>query len=177
MKKEMLMKNYNFRKRNLFSGPHLPGLLFIVADVFAWISPAMLKSTSSPEKIAWAGTGGVLIGSMIISSYTGTLIDLGRNRVKEYFSCFGFKFGKWTNLPDIRAIKVLSVSYRTTNTPNGISPTLSGNVIQFKTFLYSESTQPVLSFEYSHRDRAVRDAEQLAAGLNADLELRLSEPA
>lgn len=169
------MKNFNFKKRNLVSGPHLLGTLLIIEGLFALTSPTFLKSASSLERIIAVGIGAIAIGLLIISSYSGTLIDFTQKRLKEYLSIGGYKFGKWMTLPDILKIKVISTSYISSNTPNGISPTLSGKVTDFKTLIYSNSSKALLSFEYSNKDKAVKHAKRLAADLNADLVLEIRE--
>ncbi|MGB3180755.1 MAG: hypothetical protein WBB45_05160 [Cyclobacteriaceae bacterium] len=165
------MKIVNFRKRNLVSGPHLLGMLLIAAGLFALASPAFLESESSTERVLAVGAGAIIIGLLIVSFYSGTLIDISQRRYKEYVSIGEYKFGEWMALPEISKIRVISKSYVSGNTPNGISPTLSGKVTDFKTLIYSNSPEPLLSFEYSNKDKAVKQAKRLATDLHADLVL------
>lgn len=165
------MKNFNYRNRNLVSGPHLLGTLLIIAGLFNIVSPTFLESDSSIERVLTVGIGAVVAGLIIISSYKGTLIDFTRKRYKEYLSIGGYKLGEWVALPDILKIKVISTTYVSSNTPNGISPTISGKVTDFKTIIYSTSAKCVFSFTYSNMDKAVKHARRLAADLNADLVL------
>lgn len=167
------MNNFNFKKRNLVSGPHLLGPVLIIAGLFALLSPLFLESGSSMEKIIGVGVGAIVIGLGIVSSYSGTLIDFTEKRFKEYFSIGGYKFGEWENLPDISTIKVISNSYVITNIPNGISPTFSGKVTDFKIFLYSDVSKPVFSFVYSNKNKAIQKAKKLAYNLNAELVLNI----
>jgi hypothetical protein len=97
------------------------------------------------------------------------LIDFSSRRFKEYRSVSGVKSGEWLPLPCILTVKVTENSYLSTNTPNGISPTLSGKVTVFKMLVYSDDTETMLSFEYASRKKALRDARRLASGLGADL--------
>lgn len=85
----------------------------------------------------------------------------------------GYKFGEWTRLPVILTVKVRSSSYMSTNTPNGISPSLSGKVTDFKTLIYADASKPVLSFVYSSRDKAIKHARTLAIHLEAELEVNI----
>jgi hypothetical protein len=169
------MNKFNFKKRNLISSPHLLGPVLMIVGLFALVSPVFLKSGSSMEKIVGVGLGAIIIGFGIVTSYSGTLIDFTEKRVKEYFSIGGYKFGEWTTLPVILKVKVISNSYIVTNSPNGISPTFSGKVTDFKTLIYSRSTKPVLSFVYSNRDKAVKNAKNIASNLNAELVLNIPE--
>lgn len=169
------MNMFNFKKRNLTSGPHLLGTLLTIAGLFAIVSPTFLTSGSSLERILIVGIGAIIIGLVIVFSYNGTSIDFNGNRFKEYTSFAGYKFGEWRPLPEISKVKVISKSYLATNSPNGISPTLSGRVTDFKTFLYSDSSSPLLSFEYSNKNKAIKQATQLATSLNVDLVLNIPD--
>ena len=167
------MNSFNFKNRNLISGPHLLGTLLIIAGLFALVSPALLANGSSLERTFTVGIGAIIVGLLIITSHNGALIDFTQNRFKEYQSVLGYKFGEWTTLPEIVKVKVISNSYISSNTPNGISPTLSGNVMEFKILIYSKHSIPVLSFIYSNEDRAVKYARDLAFNLNAELVLNI----
>lgn len=169
------MNKFNFKRRNLVSGPHLLGLLLIIAGLFALVSPLFIRNGSSMERVLGVGVGAILPGLVIVSSYDGTLIDFTRKRFKEYISIGGYKSGEWVTLPVISKVKVISTSYVSSNTPNGISPTFSGKVTDYKTLIYSNASKPVLSFVYSNRDKAVKQAKRLATNLNADLVLNIPE--
>ncbi|MEK6481522.1 hypothetical protein WJR50_28520 [Catalinimonas sp. 4WD22] len=149
------MNIFNFKKRNLATGPHLLGLIIIMAGLFALASPLFFKIESSEERVLGVGIGAISIGLVIVSSYSGTLIDFNKKKFKEYTSICGFKLGEWTSLPVISTVKLISISLMRTNKPNGISPTLSGKVTDFKTVLYSNTSQPVLSLVYSKRDKSM----------------------
>lgn len=169
------MNNFNFKRRNFVSGPHLLGSLLIIAGLFALVSPVFFKNESSIERVLGVGVGATILGLVIVSSYGGTLIDFDEKRVKEYFSIGGYELGEWTTLPVILTLKVISTSYMSTNTPNGISPTLSGKITDFKILIYSNASKPVLSFVYSNRNKAVKYAKRLASNLNAELVLNIPE--
>jgi hypothetical protein len=169
------MTNFNFKRRNLFSGPHLLGMLLLLAGIFAIVSPAFLKSGSSLERILAVGIGTIIIGLFIVSSYSGTLFDFTQKRFKEYVSIGGYKSGEWTTLPDILKIKVISASHLRSNIPNGISPTLSVKVTDFTLLMYSNSQKPIFLFKYSSRNKAVKEAKRLAKELNADADLQIPE--
>ena len=169
------MKRFNYRNRNLTSGPHLLGTLMIIAGLFALVSPVLIESGSSIERTLAVGIGFIAAGLLIITTYHGTLIDFRLNRFKEYQSVVGYKFGEWITLPEIAKVEVISVSYLSSNTPNGISPTLSGKVTEFKTIIYSKSYVPVLSFISSNEDKAVKHAKDLASHLNVELVLDIQK--
>ncbi|MEQ8415584.1 MAG: hypothetical protein RIB71_14000 [Imperialibacter sp.] len=169
------MSQFDFKKRSLLSGPHLLGSLMILAGVFALISPMLMESGSSLEKTLVVGVGAVVIGLTIASSYSGTLIHFSENKIKHYTSILGYKFGGWVELPAIARVTVTSTKYRTTNTSNGISPTLSGEVTDYRVLLYTNNAKPAFSFAYPKRSIAIDAAKRLADGLYVDLVMRLPE--
>ncbi len=166
------INKFNFKRRNLVSGPQLLGTLLIIAGLVALVSPVFFLE-GSLERVLGVGLAALIPGLLIVSSYGGTLIDFTGKRFKDYHSIGGYKIGEWTALPVILKVKVISTSYLSTNTPNGISPAFSGKVSEFRTLIYSDASKPVLSFVYSNRDKAVRHAKRLASDLNADLDLRV----
>lgn len=163
------MSKFNYKKRNLFSGIHLLGILLLFAGLFALVSPLFLSSGSSMTKILSVGTGSCFIGLLIILTYSGTLIDTSKNQFKEYVSIIGFRMGSWQDLPKIREIKVVSSTRFQRNIPNGISPTLSGKVTDHSILIYSDSDWPVFSFSYSNQSKATKQANFLAERLNSEL--------
>jgi hypothetical protein len=169
------MNRFDFKKRNLLSGPHFVGSLFIIAGLFALLSPLFFSIETSIERIMGVGVGAVILGLLTVTSYSGTVIDFIENRYKEYVTIAGYKTGEWVSLPNILKVKVISSSRMESNKPNGISPTLSGKVTDFKILLYANASLPILSFVYSSRNKAKQDAEMIAAQLNVDLILAISE--
>lgn len=165
------METYNFKKRNLTASPHLFGLIGVAAGIFIIISPSFLASGSSVEKTIVVGVMALVIGLIIVTSYGGTLIDFGTKGVKEYFVFCGYRTGRWEPLPPIEKVKVVATSFRSTNTPNGISPTLSGKVTEYKVLLYSDNPTPTFSFIYTKEDEAKTKAQQIAKGLDVELEV------
>lgn len=173
--KKLSMHHFNYTSRKLATGPHLIGLLLVMAGVFALASPVLFPGGSSLARALVFGIGAIFIGLFIVFSYRGTLVDFGSKRMKEYVSVGGFTFGEWTPLPAIQTVKVTSNSYRSSNTPNGISPTLSGKFTEYRIFLYSDALQAELSFVYSKQDKAISHARHLADNLKADLVLEVLE--
>ncbi len=169
------MNNFNFKRRSLFLGPHFLGTLLIIAGLFALVSPTFLKSESPLERVLMVGIGAIAIGLFIVSTYSGTFIDFPQKRFKDYLSVGTYKFGEWMILPEISKIKVISTRYISHNTPNEISPTISGTVTDFMILVYSTSSKPIFSFKYSNRESAVKHAKSLNSHLNVDLVLNMPE--
>ena len=57
------MNSFNFKRRNLASGPHLLGVLLISVD-----------------KALVVGIRAIILGLVIVSAYSGTLIDFTEKR-------------------------------------------------------------------------------------------------
>ena len=79
------MKHFDFKERNLISGPHLLGLLLVFTGFFVLVSPAFLSSGSSIEKVLAVGMCSVIIGLLIVLTYKGTLIDFEEKKFKKVF--------------------------------------------------------------------------------------------
>ncbi|MEM6643359.1 MAG: hypothetical protein AAF616_10290 [Bacteroidota bacterium] len=167
------MQNFTFRNRNLTSGPHLLGLLLFLAGLLALASPLFLESASSTAKIFAVGGGAIFIGILIITSHSGTFLDFTEQRFKEYFSVFGYHFGEWNQLPQIKKVRLFSHSYISRNIPNGVSPTLSAKVTDYKLLLFTNEETAFLTFSYSKKGKAEKAAETLAARLGAALEIEI----
>ncbi len=153
------------------SGPHLLGVLFVAAGLFALVSPTFLATESSWEKILWVGIVSILLGLFIGLSYGGTRINLTEKKMRDYISVGGCRFGTWERLPTITTIMVVTTRCRSSNTPNGISPTLSGTIVETSVLLHADEANPVLSFTYSDQGKAMKNAEYLATHLHATLEV------
>ena len=159
---------FNFKRRNLLSGPHLLGILLIIAGVFSLSIPMFFNHESSMIRTYSIGSGAMLVGLIIVFTYGGTLIDFTEKRYKEYLSIVGYRFGEWVTLPHVVMVKVVSSSYTSTNTPNGISPTFSGKETNFKIMIYNDGPKPIFSFVYTKKAKAVINAKSLANNLNVD---------
>ncbi len=155
------------------SVPHLLGAILIFTGVFVLLSPMFLVIQTSLEKLLIVGATSVIIGLIIASTYGGTLIDFIENKVRKYHSISGYKIDNWTKSPVISTFSVISISYFSTDIPNGISPTFSGTITEFRILLLSENLTPVLTFKYKSKNLAVNVAKQLATTLRATLELKL----
>ncbi|MEO1256155.1 MAG: hypothetical protein AAFY41_14900 [Bacteroidota bacterium] len=150
------MQQFNYSRRNLAGGFQLLGILFILGGVFAILSPLFIISSSSIEKIRFVGGAFTLIGFLITQIYTGVQLDGDQKKVREYISIVGVRYGRWEPLPAISFIKWKEIGRTLTNTPNGISPTLSGRITFYKVILYGEDARSVYSFDYKKKHTAVK---------------------
>ena len=155
------MQQFNYSRRNLASGFHLLGVLLILGGVFAILSPLFISSGSSIEKIRFVGGTFIIVGFIITQVYTGIQLDSSQKRIREYISMLGIRFGQWEHLPVISSIKWKEINRTSSNTPNGVSPTLSGNITFYKVILYGEDAKPVYSFDYNKKDIAKEKVHEL----------------
>lgn len=167
------MNQFDYKKRNLASGPHLLGVLLIFAGLLALVSLVFFKEESDLERTLGVGLGAIIIGVLIVFSYSGTSFDFIEKRFREYTSIGGYKIGEWEALPAITTVQVISSTYKVTNIPNGISPTLTRKVTDSKVLLFSNAPQANFSFVYSSKQKAMKHAGSLATLLNAELELHI----
>ena len=159
------MKYFNYKNRDLSTGHHFLGTLLIFAGLFILLAPYLFKIEVSIETVYWLSAGAVFIGTCIVSYYRGTLIHLTDQRFKEYTSFLGYKFGEWHELPELSGLKSTSQKRRATNTINGISPTLSGEVVFHYLILLGRDHQPELTFSFTNKKRADKHQKRLQEGL------------
>ena len=176
------MKKYNFKYKSLsIDGPysngfHLLGLILLPVGVFLLIAPVFIEGFESLEQSLFVGIGALVLGLIILSTYGGVMVSFKDRKIKEYYSLCGYKTGEWLPLSEQVSIDLRSFSYKSTNTPNGISPTLSGKVIEYRTFLYSrDSDEPMVYLRYTNKAQAVKEAKLLSIHLEADLTIPFAE--
>jgi len=146
--------------------------LLAVAGLFALCSPFIFELNVSINRVLIVGLTSLLIGIILICSYEGIFIDFQRLQFIHYFSFFGFKFGQWEAISKITKIKVLSIEGKSTNTPNAISPTITYSFKEHNIFIYSEDqSNPLFTFPYSKRKKAIKKANELAALFGVSMEI------
>ena len=166
------MDQFHYQERDLLSGPHLLGGLLMLAGLFALLSPLLFRGQTTATTSLIVSIVALVLGWIIVSTYRGTSINFAEKTIKEYTSIGGYKTGHWLSMPAVTVVEVVSIRYRSTNTPNGISPTFSGEITEYRVVLFSDKPVPELSFTYSNRERAMSDATCLATSLNIPLEIR-----
>lgn len=162
------MKHFSHSNRDFGTSPHLFGLLLMLAGLFAILSPYLFGKFVSIERIWTVGGIAFLIGLAITQAYSGTLIDTEKGQVKEYFSFFGFKTGEWEKLPKVLKVEPKKISKTSTNTPNGVSPTLSGRTNYYVITLNKESPDPI-KLEYKSKKKAISATKELGSRFDAKI--------
>ncbi|WP_338228673.1 hypothetical protein [Algoriphagus taiwanensis] len=129
-----------------------------------WITPFFLEVDTPISKILWVGGIPLLLGLGLISTFSGTLIDFEKKKIKRYQSIFWVKTGKWEPLPGIENTELIHYTYQHRNLPNGISPTVSAEITTYKCVLKLEGNK-LLVFDYAKEKDAILALEQIQKGL------------
>lgn len=146
------------------------GLLLGPIGLFFLIAPVFINEFETLD----IGIVCLVAGLLISLTYSGVTISFNERKIREYYSYCGFKRGEWVGLPEQIVVQLRSDSYVSTNTANGISPTLSGKVQEYITSLYqADDEKPIVSFRYTGKQEALKEAGLLAEQLGAGLEIHL----
>lgn len=160
---ELSQFNHKYETAGIL-GPRLLGLILIAAGALVLIVPFFIVIGTDPQKIGLVGGGALIIGLIIVSIYSGILLDFDNRRYKEYQSIFWIKLGTWQQLPTIERVELVLHSFRSKNTPNGISPTLVQDVTIYKCVLLANGTK-FLSLDFAKEKDAVSALERIKRGL------------
>jgi hypothetical protein len=130
------------------------GGILILMGLIVLAVPIFFEVDTEFSKVLLVSGIPIVIGVIMISTYSGTLIEFENHKFKEYQSILWIKFGDWQNLPKIENAELIHYTSTQTNTPNGISPTLSGEVTVYKCVLVSGGKK-FMVFDYSKEKDAI----------------------
>lgn len=154
------MKHFNYIKRTLWNGSHLTGIVLLSMALIIWVTSNFIENETDPFTLYMIVGIFLFLGILSLSTYSGTLIDFRRNEFKEYQSILWFKLGQWQKLPKIEHAELILHSYLSTNSPNGISPTLSREVTIYKCVLLANGTK-FLALDFTREKDAVEALEEI----------------
>lgn len=158
------MGKFNHTYRTIWSGGRFLGLILISMGVVVVLTPLFMEVETEVLEIGLVAGIPTLIGLILISTYTGTLLDFQNRKYKEYQSVFWFKFGEWQELPKIERAEMVLHSFRSRNVPNGISPTLSGEVTIYKCVVIANGTK-FLALDFAREKDAIAALQKIKTGL------------
>lgn len=138
------------------------GILLLMGLIVLSV-PFFVEVDTAFSKILLVGGIPIVIGVIMISTYRGTLLDFEAHKLKEYQSILWIKFGEWQNLPIIENAELIHYTYTHTNTPNGISPTLSGEITIYKCVLVVKSKK-FMVFDYTKETDAIIALDKIREG-------------
>jgi hypothetical protein len=162
------MTDFNHKERSIWKGRHLLGTLFVFAGIFAISSPYLFQVEIAIIKVFAVGGTMILLGCIFISIYQGITISFRENRIRKYESFLGFKIGEWEKMPNILEIRLSSSTYSATNTPNGISPTISGKATEYVVHL-NDDNRTFLKIIFDKEKNALTAAKRLSQGFGVEL--------
>ena len=154
--------HHSYRDKN--NGYLLAGFVLLLMGMTVWITPFFLEVDTPISKILLVRGIPVLLGLGLVSTYSGTLIDFERKKIKKYRNILWIKTGKWESLPKVENAELIHYTYQHTNLPNGISPTGSYEITTYKCVLKLEG-KGLLVFDYAKEKDAIRALGQIQKGL------------
>ncbi|PZX58309.1 hypothetical protein LV84_01514 [Algoriphagus ratkowskyi] len=159
------MQQFIYRNQNDGTkGPRLLGQILLGAGILVILVALLFDMETDPLKIAIVGGGAFLIGLIMSSMKSRILIDFDRKKYKEYQTILWYKMGDWMNLPSVNQAEIVQHSFRRTFVPNGITPTMSGQVTIHKVVLLTDGRK-FLALDYNNEKHAALALEELKEGL------------
>ncbi|MCE7992537.1 MAG: hypothetical protein HEP71_11170 [Roseivirga sp.] len=165
------MTIYNHTLTHWLSGTRFIGLIFLLTGVFSILGPDLIDGLEESSRSSWVGPAFISFGLIVMNTYKGTLIDLKNKKFKVYSALAGLKRGTWQDLPELKEVHIGSITEKSTNLPNGISPTFSGNTTAHFLLLMTGAAQAVLSLQFKKAPKA----EQAAILISEALELPVKQ--
>lgn len=165
------MNSLNYKRRNLFTGPRVLGVLLLLAGITFLIIPSVTGDLEITSRTLWISNGAIVFGLFVMSTQSGTFISFDELKLKEYTTILGFKLGEWVSISDVSTISIKTETSRTSNTPNGISPTLSRNTTHHWVLMHNPNNVLIHSILYDKKEIALEQSKLLATHLNAELNL------
>lgn len=146
------MRHFHYINRK--NGIQKLGGILILTGLIVVTIPFFVDVETAFSKVLLVSGVPLTLGLIIISTYGGVLLDFEAHKLKKYHSIFWIKWGEWQSLPEIENAELIHHTYRETNTPNGISPTLSREVTVYKCVLVV-NREKFMVFDYSREKDAI----------------------
>lgn len=160
------MQVFHHKEYRLFSGPHLLGVIFTLAGTASILSPLFVQEEYFGGRTTYTGLAFLILGVVVLSKFSGYSIDFTGKKFRRFQSILGFRYGDWNPLPKVSKVEVRTVSYEQTNTPNGVSPTLSGEVKEHHVILLDREGEPILNLTHKTKKQAEHGAKHLRVSLD-----------
>ncbi|WP_296698473.1 hypothetical protein [Algoriphagus sp.] len=161
----MNQRQFTYKKQSPgIDSAQLLGICLIACGIIVLLFPFFFEVNTNSLKIGIVGGGAVLIGFLLLSIHSGVIINFQTRKFKEYQSFLWFKMGEWVELPKIEGVELIHHSYKSVNTPNGISPTLSSNTTVYKCVLIANGTK-FLAFDFNKEKDAIEAMKEIGDGL------------
>lgn len=159
------MKYFNYKSRNDGTkGPRILGQMLLASGVIVILVPFFADLDTEHLKIALVGGGAILIGIILSSLKSGTLFDFQSRKFKEYQRILWFESGEWEQLQEIDHVELIHHTFRTSFIPNGITPTMNGQVTIYKIVLLVSGAK-FLVLDFTREKDAIAALEEIKNGL------------
>ncbi|SFU08246.1 hypothetical protein SAMN04489724_3789 [Algoriphagus locisalis] len=160
------MKHFHYKNKNDGTkGPRILGQIFLASGLIVILLSFINDLETEPTKIALVAGGALVIGAILSSLNSGTLFDFQNRRFKVYQKILWFESGEWEELPEIDQVDLVHHSFRTSYIPNGITPTLNGQVTIYKVVMVANETK-FLALDFSREKDAVKALEKIKTGMS-----------
>lgn len=160
----------DFRLRYFFGDAGKLWFVFMLAGLFALMSPYILELDVTKTRTVIIGSVFICIGVLLKSCYMGIQIDPQKKRFRYFNAYFWIKFGSWMDLPLLE--KVVHTSKKVTfwNTPNGVSPTFKGRATIYTLGLFSNKNQPDIIIQSEKQSSVRKMLDRLTEQFQLDVE-------
>ena len=137
-----------FRNQKFFNnGPNLLGLFITLAGITALVGTLFFYPDEKNNFNLIIGLISMGLGIVLMTFYSGKILDFQRSQFKEYFSVLGITYGSWKDLPPIQKAELVQHEYVSRSVPNAITPSFYTRNLVFKIALISaEKVELVLEF-------------------------------
>lgn len=152
------------RQNDGTKGPRLLGQILLASGIFVILVPLFVDLDTDPLKLGLVGGGAGLFGIILSSIKSRIVFDFERRLYKESHSILWSKSGEWEPLPEIGHVELIHHSFRTSYTPNGITPTLNGQVTIYKIVLLANGAK-FLVLDFNREKDAVVALEKISKSL------------
>jgi hypothetical protein len=134
------------------------GLIVLIIPVFQEVETPL-------SKILWVGGIPLFLGLGLVSTFSGTVIDFEKKRIKKYQSIFWIKTGQWKPMPKVEHAELIHYTDLHRNLPNGISHTVATEITTYKCVLKMEG-EKLLVFDFAKESEAIAGLEIILKALD-----------
>ncbi|MCE7055381.1 hypothetical protein LZF95_11905 [Algoriphagus sp. AGSA1] len=108
------MKHFHHKNQNDGTkGPRTLGQIFLASGLLVILVVIFVEFDTDPLKVVLVAGGALVIGLILASIKSGTLIDFQNQQFREYKKILWFSFGEWETLPQVGRVELIHHSFRT----------------------------------------------------------------
>ncbi|WP_057937071.1 hypothetical protein [Algoriphagus resistens] len=169
------MKHFNYKNQNDGTkGPRILGQIFLASGLLVILVAFFVEVETDPLKVVLVAGGAVVIGFILASIKSGILIDFQNYQFKKYKRILWFSFGEWEALPQVGHLELIHHSFRSSYIPNGITPTLNGQITLYKVVLLANNKK-FLVLDYTKEKDAVAALDEIEKGLGISFDREIKQ--